>query len=80
MRWLYGLGLVSGYCYRTHTEIRHRQERKMKYHNGRLRNLQDATLCLRPEPQKQELSWKECIPFAILGALLLTLLLIELFR
>jgi len=52
----------------------------MKYHNGRLRNVQDATLCFRPEPQKQELSWKEYIPFAILGVLLLTLLLIELFQ
>lgn len=51
----------------------------MKYHNGQLRNVQDATLWLRPEPQKKTLSWKEYIPFAILGALLLTLLLVELF-
>ncbi|MDO9013108.1 MAG: hypothetical protein Q7U78_15100 [Gallionella sp.] len=51
----------------------------MKYHNGQLRNVQDATLWLRPEPQKKKLSWQEYIPFAILGALLMALLLVELF-
>lgn len=50
----------------------------MKYHNGQLRNVQDATLWLRPEPQKKKLSWKECTPFAILGVLMLTPLLVEL--
>ena len=79
MKWLYGLGLALRYCYRTHTEMRHGQERKMKYHNGQLRNVQDATLWLRPDTLKKKLSWQEYIPFAILGALLMALLLVELF-
>lgn len=54
-------------------------ERKMKCHNGQLRNEQDATLWLRPGLQKKKLGWKEYIPFAVLGALLLGLLMDSLF-
>lgn len=51
----------------------------MKYLNGRLRNEQDATLCMRPYAQKDELNWKEYVPFAFLTALMLGLLLDGLF-
>ena len=38
----------------------------MKYHNGRLRNELDDTLCIRPKVQK--VNWKEYVPFVVLAA------------
>lgn len=51
----------------------------MKYHNGQLHNEQDITLCLKPYSPKNELCWQEYVPFAVLGALLLGLLIDEVF-
>ena len=45
----------------------------MKYQNGRLRNEQDDTLCIRVQTRK--LNWKECAPFLILAALMAGLLI-----
>ena len=45
----------------------------MKYHNGRLRNELDHTLCIRAKNRKLE--WKECVPFIILATLMVGLLI-----
>lgn len=51
----------------------------MKYHNGHLRNEQDATLFLRPDVQKRDLCWKEYIPFAVLASMMVALIITSLF-
>ena len=45
----------------------------MKYHNGQLRNELDDTLCIRPKAQK--VNWKEYVPFVVLAALMVGLLI-----
>jgi hypothetical protein len=44
----------------------------MRYHNGRLRNELDDTLCIRPKIRKVD--WKEYVPFFFLALLIAGLL------
>ncbi|MDX8378569.1 MAG: hypothetical protein R8K48_00760 [Gallionella sp.] len=51
----------------------------MRYHNGHLRNEQDATLFLSPDVQKCDLCWKEYIPFLVLATTMVVLVMGSLF-
>ncbi len=52
----------------------------MKYQNGHFRNDSDSTLWLRPESQKQKLTWEEYLPVVVLCVFFVSLLVNGLLR